>query len=80
MRVALGTRAWIETKGNAMMPGGWEWVLIIIVVVFFFGARRIPEMFRSVGQGIRAFKDEMSSDPKKRDQADPRDDAPQKKA
>ena len=45
-----------------MMPGGWELVLILVVIVLLFGSKRIPESMRSIGQGIRAFKDEMSSD------------------
>ena len=39
------------------IPGGWEWILIIFIVVIFFGANRIPEIFRGVGKGIREFKE-----------------------
>jgi sec-independent protein translocase protein TatA len=38
------------------MPGGMEWILIILVVVLLFGARKIPELARGLGQGIREFK------------------------
>ena len=38
-------------------PGGWEWILIILVVLIFFGAKRIPELARGLGKGIREFKD-----------------------
>ena len=38
------------------MPGGWEWILIIFIVVIFFGANRIPEIFRGVGKGITRWK------------------------
>lgn len=38
------------------MPGGWEWLLIAGVVLLFFGAKRIPEMMRGLGSGIREFK------------------------
>ncbi len=42
-----------------MIPGGWEWIIIVIVVLVLFGAKRIPEMGRSLGQGIRGFKKEL---------------------
>jgi sec-independent protein translocase protein TatA len=38
-------------------PGGWEWILIVLVVLIFFGAKRIPELARGLGKGIREFKD-----------------------
>ena len=39
------------------MPGGSEWLLIVLFVIIFFGAKRIPELARSLGKGIREFKD-----------------------
>lgn len=39
------------------MPGGWEWIIIILFVVIFFGAKKIPEIARGLGKGIREFKD-----------------------
>lgn len=39
------------------IPGGWEWVLIILLVLVFFGAKKIPELARGLGKGIREFKD-----------------------
>ena len=39
------------------MPGGWEWVIIVLVVVLLFGAKKIPELARGLGRGIREFKD-----------------------
>jgi sec-independent protein translocase protein TatA len=41
------------------MPGGWEWVILIVVVLVLFGAKRLPEMARAVGQSARAFKGEI---------------------
>ncbi|GAB3341473.1 hypothetical protein GCM10027429_29830 [Marivirga atlantica] len=37
--------------------GGWEIMLIILVILIFFGAKRIPELARGLGRGIREFKD-----------------------
>ena len=39
------------------MPGGWEWIIIGLIVVIFFGAKKIPEIFKGFGKGIREFKD-----------------------
>ncbi|AMR28857.1 hypothetical protein A0257_18310 [Hymenobacter psoromatis] len=32
-------------------------IFIIFILVLFFGAKRIPELFKGVGQGVREFKD-----------------------
>jgi len=39
--------------------GGWEFVILIGVLVLLFGARKLPEMARSIGQSARVFKGEM---------------------
>ena len=39
------------------MPGGTEWILIILVVLLFFGGRKIPELMRGIGKGVREFND-----------------------
>ena len=39
---------------------GWEAFLIIFVALLFFGAKKIPELARGVGKGIREFKDATS--------------------
>lgn len=39
------------------MPGGWELIVIILFVIIFFGAKKIPEIARGMGKGIREFKD-----------------------
>lgn len=36
---------------------GWSEILVILaIVLIFFGPKRIPELAKSIGQGIRAFK------------------------
>ncbi len=37
------------------LPGGGEWVIIILIVLILFGGRKIPELMRGLGQGIREF-------------------------
>ncbi len=39
------------------MPGGSEWILIILVVLLMFGGKKIPELMRGVGRGMREFND-----------------------
>ncbi len=46
------------------MPGGIEIVLIVLVILLLFGAKRIPELARGIGQGIQEFR-KASDDIKK---------------
>ncbi len=39
------------------MPSGGEWITILIVVVVLFGGKKIPELARGIGKGIREFND-----------------------
>jgi sec-independent protein translocase protein TatA len=39
--------------------GGWEFVILVVVVLLLFGAKKLPDMARSVGQSARIFKGEM---------------------
>ncbi len=43
------------------MPGGSEWILIVVVVLLMFGGKKIPELMRGVGKGIREFNDAKSN-------------------
>ena len=40
----------------AGMLGGWEIILILAVVLILFGSKKLPELARGLGQGIREFK------------------------
>lgn len=46
------------------MPGGFEMVIIVLVILLLFGAKRIPELARGIGQGINEFR-KASDDIKK---------------
>jgi len=40
---------------------GWHLLILLAVVVLLFGAKRLPDMARAVGQSARIFKGEMRS-------------------
>jgi sec-independent protein translocase protein TatA len=45
------------------MPFGigiWELVILMVVLLLVFGAKRLPEMGRSIGHGMREFKDAVT--------------------
>jgi len=46
------------------MPGGIEIVIIVMIILLLFGAKRIPELARGIGQGIQEFR-KASDDIKK---------------
>ena len=39
------------------MPGPTQIILILLVVLLLFGGRKIPELMRGLGQGMKEFKD-----------------------
>ncbi len=41
----------------------WHLFIVLIIVVVLFGGRRIPELMRGLGQGIREFKEGMRDQP-----------------
>ena len=45
-----------------MKFGVWEIVLIVLLIVLLFGAKKIPELMRGVGRGVKEFKDAVSKD------------------
>ncbi len=38
------------------ITGHWEIILIILVAVLLFGGKKIPELFKGLGQGLKEFK------------------------
>jgi len=37
--------------------GGWEIAIIVLVVILLFGGRKIPELMKGLGKGIKEFKE-----------------------
>ena len=44
------------------MPGGNEMILIFLVVLLMFGGKKIPELMRGLGKGIKEFKTAQSGE------------------
>ena len=44
------------------MPGGMEWLLIAFVVLLLFGGKKIPELAKGLGSGIKNFKKAVKED------------------
>lgn len=38
---------------------GWEWIIIFAAILLLFGGKKIPELMRGLGKGIRSFKEGM---------------------
>lgn len=37
--------------------GGGEWLIILLAIILLFGGKKIPELMRGIGQGVREFND-----------------------
>ena len=46
----------MKILGIAGLPGGMEIVLIIFVIILLFGAKKLPELARSLGKSLNEFK------------------------
>ena len=44
------------------MPGGMEWLLIALVVLLLFGGKKLPELAKGLGSGIKNFKKAVKDD------------------
>lgn len=42
--------------------GPQQLILIIVLIIIFFGAKKIPDLMRGAGRGIKEFKDAMNKD------------------
>lgn len=47
-------------------PSAWQIAIVVLVILLLFGGRKIPELMRGLGSGIKEFKDATKEeDPKK---------------
>ena len=50
--------------------GFQELILIVLIILLLFGAKKIPELMKGLGKGIRSFKDGMNGTDDKTENAD----------
>ena len=53
-------------------PGGWELIIILVIVLVLFGANRLPQLAKGMGESIRNFKqgmNEAEAEDEKKDKA-----------
>ena len=44
------------------VPGVWQAVIVLVVIVLLFGGRKIPELMKGLGKGVKEFKDASKGD------------------
>ena len=47
--------------------GPWQWVIIGLAIILLFGGKKIPELMRGLGSGIKEFKDASKDENKEKD-------------
>jgi sec-independent protein translocase protein TatA len=52
------------------IPGPWQIILIVLVVLLLFGGRKIPELMKGLGQGMKEFKKATKEETKSEDDAE----------
>ena len=40
------------------LPSGSEWIIIALVILLLFGGKKIPELMRGLGKGVKSFKED----------------------
>ncbi len=40
-----------------LLPSGSEWIIIALVILLLFGGKKIPELMRGLGKGVKSFKE-----------------------
>lgn len=43
-------------------PSGGEWILILLAVLILFGANKVPQFMRGLGEGVREFKKAVTTE------------------
>jgi sec-independent protein translocase protein TatA len=62
--------------GQAMWtPGPLEIVIVLVIVLVIFGPKRLPDLGRSLGRGMREFKDSVTGKDKEREELEAAEEA-----
>lgn len=57
------------------LPTGWEWLIILLVVLLLFGGKKIPELMRGLGKGVKSFKQGLNDAKEELNKIDDEEDA-----
>ncbi len=55
------------------IPGAWQIILIVLVVLLLFGGRKIPELMKGLGQGMKEFKKATTDEAKEEENTEKED-------
>ena len=44
------------------LPSGSEWVIIALLILLLFGGKKIPELMKGLGKGVKSFKDGVNEE------------------
>ena len=50
--------------------GAWEIIVVVLVLLIFFGGKKIPELMKGIGLGIKEFKKAARDEPENEEQKD----------
>ncbi|WP_299115614.1 twin-arginine translocase TatA/TatE family subunit [uncultured Winogradskyella sp.] len=50
------------TMSIFLVIGPWQWVIIGLAIILLFGGKKIPELMKGLGSGIKEFKDASKED------------------
>jgi sec-independent protein translocase protein TatA len=56
----------------------FHWIIVLLVIVLLFGAKKIPELAKGLGQGLKEFKKAMKEEDKASDTAGAKEKNPDK--
>ena len=45
--------------------GPWQWIIIGLAILLLFGGKKLPELMKGLGTGIKEFKDATNADDEK---------------
>ena len=48
---------------------GWGWIVILLAILLLFGGKKIPELMRGTGKGIKEFKKGIKEDEKESEES-----------
>ena len=49
----------------SFLPSGSEWIIIALVILLLFGGKKIPELMKGLGRGVKSFKEGLNSEDEK---------------